>query len=121
MLQIAMNYSNIIYAFDIETTTNENHITSHYLSNFVNVDFKLLRNESAEILSNISAPTFCRTAEDINNYLVKLNEQTQSQIAKYLGVAQPTLSRRINKIANHYIKFCKCIGEITADKLNNQP
>ena len=67
---------------------------------------------------------FCAYYETYQDFeVIKLlkTEQTQSQIAKYLGVAQPTLSRRINKIANHYIKFCKCIGEITADKLNNQP
>ena len=47
--------------------------------------------------------------------------RTQSQIAKELGMSQPSLSRCINKIINHYTKFCKCVGEITADRLNNQP
>lgn len=47
--------------------------------------------------------------------------RSQSQIAKELGISQPSLSRCINKIINHYIKFCKCVGEITADRLNNQP
>ena len=79
-----MNYSNIIYSFDIETTTNENHITSHYLSNFVSVDFGLLRNEPAEILFNISAPFFCRTADDINDFLIKLNNKAEKQDTKFL-------------------------------------
>lgn len=79
-----MNYSNIIYAFDIETTTNENHITSHYLSNFVSVDFGLLRNEPAEILDNISAPFFCRTADDVNDFLIKLNNKAEKQNTKFL-------------------------------------
>lgn len=43
--------------------------------------------------------------------------QSQSQIAEYLKISQPTLSRCVNRIANHYIKFCKCIGEITADRM----
>lgn len=47
--------------------------------------------------------------------------KTQSQIAKELEITQPSLSRCVNKIINHYTKFCKCVGEITADKLNNQP
>lgn len=46
--------------------------------------------------------------------------RTQSQIAKELGITQPPLSRYINKIINHYIKFCKCVGEITADRLKGE-
>ena len=47
--------------------------------------------------------------------------RTQSQIAKELEISQPSFSRAINRIINHYTKFCKCIGEIVADRLNNQP
>ena len=43
--------------------------------------------------------------------------RTQSQIAKELGISQPSLSRCINRIINHYTKFCKCVSEITADRL----
>ena len=46
--------------------------------------------------------------------------RTQSQIAKELGISQPSLSRCINKIINHYTKFCKCVGEITADRLKGE-
>lgn len=47
--------------------------------------------------------------------------RTQSQIAKELEISQSSLSRCVNKIINYYTKFCKCVGEITADRLNNQP
>ena len=46
--------------------------------------------------------------------------RTQSQIAKELGISQPSLSRCVNKIINHYTKFCKCVGEITADRLKGE-
>ena len=46
--------------------------------------------------------------------------QTQSQIAKELGISQPSLNRCVNKITNHYTKFCKCVGEITADRLKGE-
>lgn len=45
---------------------------------------------------------------------------TQSQIAKELRISQPSLSRCVNKIINHYTKFCKCVGEITADRLKGE-
>ena len=46
--------------------------------------------------------------------------RTQSQIAKELEISQPSLSRAINRIINHYTKFCKCIGEITDDRLKGE-
>ena len=46
--------------------------------------------------------------------------RTQSQIAKELEISQPSLSRCVNKIINHYTKFCKCVGEITADRLKGE-
>lgn len=46
--------------------------------------------------------------------------KTQSQIAKELEISQPSLSRCVNKIINHYTKFCKCVGEITADRLKGE-
>ena len=46
--------------------------------------------------------------------------RTQSQIAKELGISQPSLSRAVNRIINHYTKFCKCVGEITADRLKGE-
>ena len=46
--------------------------------------------------------------------------RTQSQIAKELGITHPPLSRCVNKIINHYTKFCKCVGEITADRLKGE-
>ena len=46
--------------------------------------------------------------------------RTQSQIAKSLEISQPSLSRCVNKIINHYTKFCKCVGEITADRLKGE-
>ena len=46
--------------------------------------------------------------------------RTQSQIARELGISQPTLSRDIDRIINHYTKFCKCVGEITADRLKGE-
>lgn len=45
--------------------------------------------------------------------------RTQSQIAKELRTSQSSLSRCVNKIIKHYTKFCKCVGEITADRLKN--
>ena len=46
--------------------------------------------------------------------------RTQSQIAKELEISQPSLSRCVNRIINHYTKFCKCVGEITADRLKGE-
>ena len=71
-------YSNMIYGFDIETTTY-NHITSHYLSNFQYVDFNLKSENITTILQNISDPIYCRSAADVNNFLVNLNEQMKEQ------------------------------------------
>ena len=46
--------------------------------------------------------------------------RTQVQIAKELGISQPSLSRCVNRIISHYTKFCKCVGEITADRLKGE-
>ena len=46
--------------------------------------------------------------------------KTQSQIAKELGITQPSLSRCVNKIINHYMKFCECFGEIIVDRLKGE-
>lgn len=76
-----IKYSNILYGFDIETTTTENvfthngeKITAHYLSNFQSVDFSARRQPVNEIVNLISAPFFCRSAYDINKYLICLND-----------------------------------------------
>ena len=68
-------YSNRLYAFDIETTTTPNGVVAHYLSNFINVDFQFFKTDKSTILKHVSEPYFCRTAEDINNYLINLNNK----------------------------------------------
>lgn len=68
-----VKYSNLIYGFDIETTTI-NHITTHYLSCFCSVDFEHKNKRINEIVNNISFKCFCRTEKDINNFLLELNE-----------------------------------------------
>ena len=66
--------NNIIYAFDIETST-VNDITAHYLSSFVSVDFNLFRAGKDKILNGMSKAVFCRSAEDVDLYLIHLNNQ----------------------------------------------
>lgn len=73
-------YSNIIYGFDIETST-VNHITAHYLSSFVSVDFNTRHNES--IISGMSAAHFCRYNGDVNDYLINLNAAAERE-KKYI-------------------------------------
>ena len=60
-----VNYSNTIYAFDIETTTY-NHNVCHYLSSFNSIDF---------ITGELGENKFCRTWLDVNKYLTALNEE----------------------------------------------
>lgn len=67
-------YSSTIYAFDIETTT-ENGIVSHYLSSFISVDFGMKNKPIHEIIESMSSTHFCRAAEDINTFLIALNER----------------------------------------------
>ena len=65
-------YSNIIYGFDIETTTTD-HITAHYLSSFISVNFDLRSKSNEDIINAMSAPRFCRTSEDVNEVFEELN------------------------------------------------
>lgn len=60
-----IKYSNLIYAFDIETTTVEHNVT-HYLSNFNFINFDT---------GVIDKPIFCRTWDDVNTFLINLNNQ----------------------------------------------
>lgn len=76
-------YSNIIYAFDIETTTYNN-VTSHYLSNFQSVNFDCRNMPNSDIISNISSPTFCRNNNDVNLYFEHLNQQAENEGLTYL-------------------------------------
>lgn len=68
------NYSDIIYGFDIETTTDSD-ITAHYLSNFQSVDFKLRGLDREDIISSISNPIFCRSSSDVNDVLIDINNE----------------------------------------------
>lgn len=70
-------YNNVIYAFDIETTTTAAGNVSHYLSSFMCVDFSLRAKPNAEIVNAMSPPRFCRTAAEVNDELVRLNEEAK--------------------------------------------
>lgn len=77
-----------------------------------------------DLFNTNSVQIFCKyygTARDEFIISQLKADKTQSQIAKKLEITQPSLSRCVNKIINHYTKFCKCVGEITANRLNNQP
>lgn len=65
-------YNHKIYGFDIETTTLE-HITVHYLSSFISVDFEVRSGKTDDIINSMSKTVFCRTSDDINDYLIKLD------------------------------------------------
>ena len=73
-------YSNIIYAFDIETTTTPNGVVAHYLSNFICCDFEKRKNKN--LLQEFSTPTFCRTPEDIDKFLKKLSKENGTKIVQ---------------------------------------
>lgn len=70
-----MKYNDKIYCFDMETTTTEG-IVSMYLSSFRSVPFSCFKSGKETILKNISAPTFCRTSEEVNNYFNTLNRKS---------------------------------------------
>lgn len=58
-----IEYNNILYAFDIETTTTKHNVV-HYLSNFNSINFNT---------GELGQPHFCRTWQDVNDFLFKLN------------------------------------------------
>lgn len=66
-------YNNLIYAFDIETTTTPDGVVVHYLSNFMSADFRLFRSGKDNIIRNLGAPVFCRTAGEIDRFFRALN------------------------------------------------
>ena len=72
MKKESVKYSNIIYAFDIETTTTDE-ITSIYLSSFISVDFNTYMHDNDSILDSMTPAHFCRSSEEVNDYLVKLS------------------------------------------------
>ena len=78
-----IKYSNIIYAFDIETTTM-NDITSLYLSSFVSVDFMLNHEANEVILQAMSLAHFCRNAAEIDSYLRALNDKGEKEKKRYI-------------------------------------
>lgn len=78
-----IKYSNIIYAFDIETTTT-NEITSLYLSSFVSVNFNLNHETNEDILKSMSPAHFCRTSEEVDSYLRALNDKGQREKKRYI-------------------------------------
>ena len=78
-----IKYSDIIYAFDIETTTT-NEITSLYLSNFVSVDFNINHESNEDILQSMSPAYFCRSATEIDSYLRTLNNKGEKEKKRYI-------------------------------------
>lgn len=78
-----IDYSNIIYAFDIETTTIDS-ITSLYLSSFVSVDFNLYQESNKNILQSMSPAHFCRSSDEIDSYLRALNNKGQNEKKQYI-------------------------------------
>ena len=78
-----IKYSDIIYAFDIETTTT-NEITSLYLSNFVSVDFNINHESNEDILQSMSPAYFCRSATEIDSYLRTLNDKGEKEKKRYI-------------------------------------
>ena len=66
-----IKYNNLIYSFDIETTTikdSNSHITDVYLSNFTSMDF---------LSGEINKPLFLRSWSEINDFLYFLNNQAK--------------------------------------------
>ena len=45
---------------------------------------------------------------------------TYAQIANGFCVARSSISRIVDRISKQYTKFCKCVGEITADRLKGE-
>lgn len=78
-----IKYSNIIYAFDIETTTT-NEITSLYLSSFVSVNFNLNHETNEDILQSMSPTHFCRSTAEIDSYLRTLNNKGEKEKKRYI-------------------------------------
>ena len=76
-----------------------------------------------DLFNSNSVEIFCSYYESQRDVkIVRLMKigQTQNRISQNLKMSQPSLSRAINRIINHYTKFCKCIGEITADRLKGE-
>lgn len=84
--QSAKKYSDCIYAFDIETTTT-NGVTSMYLSSFINVDFKEFKKANEDIIKAMSPAHFCRTSEEVNDYLYNLSEEGKKNDVIYICYA----------------------------------
>ena len=77
-------YNNILYAFDIETTTTPAGVVAHYLSNFLSVDFRHFKDDKNNIIKHMQKPFYCRTALDINNYLIDLNNKAEEEQKYYI-------------------------------------
>lgn len=78
MKKESVKYSNLIYAFDIETTTTDE-ITSLYLASFIACDFNVYMNDNEYILNSMTPAHFCRSSEEVNNYLVELSARQKLQ------------------------------------------
>lgn len=78
-----IKYSDTIYGFDIETTTTDE-LTSMYLSSFVSVNFNIYKHDNEYILERMSPATFCRTSEEVNDYLVKLSKEGKRNKEHYI-------------------------------------
>lgn len=78
-----IKYSDTIYGFDIETTTTDE-LTSMYLSSFVSVNFNIYKHDNEYILERMSPATFCRTSEEVNDYLVKLSKEGKRNKERYI-------------------------------------
>ena len=76
-----------------------------------------------DLFNSNSVEIFCSyygSSRDVEIARLLKIGQTQNRISQHLKISQPSLSRCVNKIINHYTKFCKCVGEITADRLKGE-
>lgn len=76
-----IEYTNKLIAFDIETTTfnysNENYVDT-YLSNFLECEFNPTISKE-NFLKTVDNPYWCRSWNDINHYLIILNNRAKLQ------------------------------------------